>query len=485
MIDQYIYELLKENQRVIVPDLGSFMLGKDREDNSYEITFNDFLRFNDGVLIELVARREKINKSEASSQVKAYVAAIHEQVNAGERVYLEGMGHVFRDPNGKLAFATEFLHSDTGAAEKTAAKDESTSLSSESKVIPASPEPDPNESKTSESANEAEIETQHELAGSTSDSPESAAPKADEPFNSSKEESQPAEESKGSKMMGTPPPAASEGYQPKSTASSPSYQAESDQRPPVIPVNRSKDRNWIPAIFLSLFLVVVLLGASYFFYPDWFFSPNPPTTDYQVPIVPEKGGKGKSAETSRASKAEGNEAVLNSLPQEQSVDDQLDEGKEGLLSGTTEPAGTDQLVDEKESSESTPPTEPIDQASRSKSESMAANANSDDKPREQQAIEEPKTEVEPDEIFDPVDFTQQYPYHVIAASYPSEQEALAGVMKLRKQGFSSNLVNQKNGYFRVSFNSFETKAEALVYLEEIRQQPFAKNAWYLYYRGKP
>ena len=57
MIESYIFEMLREKSRVIIPEFGAFLMKQEyKTDNNvtgtFVISFNDFLRFNDGLLID-------------------------------------------------------------------------------------------------------------------------------------------------------------------------------------------------------------------------------------------------------------------------------------------------------------------------------------------------------------------------------------------------------------------------------------------------
>lgn len=98
MLSKYIKSLLELHNRVIVPDLGAFMLKPESQD----IYFNEFLRFNDGLLVDYVAEKEHIEKLEAVKKVKTYVDDINNQLSTARTVNLEGIGTLFMDVNEKI-----------------------------------------------------------------------------------------------------------------------------------------------------------------------------------------------------------------------------------------------------------------------------------------------------------------------------------------------------------------------------------------------
>ena len=110
---RYIYELIRDNNRVIIPNFGAFIL-KEKKGSSListgdylNITFNDFLKFNDGVLVDYIADKEKVNKLEAESQVVEFVNLIKENLEKEGHFDLEGVGELVLDNLGKIKLSRE------------------------------------------------------------------------------------------------------------------------------------------------------------------------------------------------------------------------------------------------------------------------------------------------------------------------------------------------------------------------------------------
>jgi len=68
------------------------------------ITFNDFLKFNDGLLIDHVALRNKVNRSEAEQQIKEFISKIQYELLNQNEYELHGIGNLFKDERGNLKF---------------------------------------------------------------------------------------------------------------------------------------------------------------------------------------------------------------------------------------------------------------------------------------------------------------------------------------------------------------------------------------------
>jgi nucleoid DNA-binding protein len=104
MIDKYIAELLKTNTRVIIPDFGAFMVKATAGSSEKQISFNDFLKYNDGLLVNHIAKTENISKDEALKKVKAFVEDIQKELKSNKPFKVEGLGYLFKDPRGSIKF---------------------------------------------------------------------------------------------------------------------------------------------------------------------------------------------------------------------------------------------------------------------------------------------------------------------------------------------------------------------------------------------
>ncbi len=112
-MDKYISDLLKSHDRLIIPDLGAFMVMKDKEDH---IVFNEFLQFNDGILIKYVAEKEGLDAGKALARVEEWVANAKKKLD-GKGHTITGFGELAKDDKGKIQFALN-----RGPAKKTTAK---------------------------------------------------------------------------------------------------------------------------------------------------------------------------------------------------------------------------------------------------------------------------------------------------------------------------------------------------------------------------
>jgi len=100
-MDKYIIELLDTNTRVIIPDFGAFII-KQKEPRL--IVFNEFLRYNDGLLIEFVAKSENIDKVIAKRKVVEYVDLASKNLKDNNEHLIKGLGKLIKESTGKITF---------------------------------------------------------------------------------------------------------------------------------------------------------------------------------------------------------------------------------------------------------------------------------------------------------------------------------------------------------------------------------------------
>lgn len=103
MIKTYLFELLKVNSRVIIPDFGAFLV-KEKPDGKMEVSFNDFLKFNDGLLANKIIKTENITKIEATKKIKEFIKEVEDRIKTGERFVIEKVGEIHKDDFGRIKF---------------------------------------------------------------------------------------------------------------------------------------------------------------------------------------------------------------------------------------------------------------------------------------------------------------------------------------------------------------------------------------------
>ena len=112
MLDEYIKELIANNNRVIIPNFGAFLLRatsknknkKDLSEKIDDIYFSPFLKFNDELLVNHIIKKEGGDTQGAMDKINGYIGDIEEKVEK-EGVYtIDGLGEFHMDDQGKVQF---------------------------------------------------------------------------------------------------------------------------------------------------------------------------------------------------------------------------------------------------------------------------------------------------------------------------------------------------------------------------------------------
>ena len=103
-MEQYILELIRNNNRVIIPNFGAFIVAKEK---GFTILFNNFLSFNDGLLVEHVMTKEDVDKLEATDRINKFVERINKTLDTTGNYKLEGLGVFTKDSTGILRFTQD------------------------------------------------------------------------------------------------------------------------------------------------------------------------------------------------------------------------------------------------------------------------------------------------------------------------------------------------------------------------------------------
>jgi len=100
-MENYILSLIKENNRVIIPEFGAFIVAKE---NGISLLFNNFLSFNDGLLVDHIIAEENISKDEANAKIKEYVTLVKDTLDSVGSYTIQGLGQFSKDATGILRF---------------------------------------------------------------------------------------------------------------------------------------------------------------------------------------------------------------------------------------------------------------------------------------------------------------------------------------------------------------------------------------------
>ncbi len=100
-MENHILELLRTNRRVIIPGFGAFIV---RQKEPWEVSFNELLTFDDGLLSGHIEKVEKTDRASAEKKVTGYAGNLKEELKENKYVSLPGIGELAMDAGGKVRF---------------------------------------------------------------------------------------------------------------------------------------------------------------------------------------------------------------------------------------------------------------------------------------------------------------------------------------------------------------------------------------------
>ena len=118
-MEKSINALLNSNLRVIIPDFGAFII---RQKEPRIVVFNEFLRYNDGLLTGYVAKNESVDLEIANQLVSDFTTGMTKVLESGKSYTIEGLGVLHKDSTGKIIFDNEVQGKPAVAVRKTGTK---------------------------------------------------------------------------------------------------------------------------------------------------------------------------------------------------------------------------------------------------------------------------------------------------------------------------------------------------------------------------
>lgn len=100
-MNQYIIDLVQNNNRVIIPGFGAFIVAREK---GLTILFNNFLQFNDGLMANYVAQKEEIEVDLAIERIEQFVSSMQSQLTQTGAYTLPGLGNFSSDSMGAIRF---------------------------------------------------------------------------------------------------------------------------------------------------------------------------------------------------------------------------------------------------------------------------------------------------------------------------------------------------------------------------------------------
>lgn len=415
MIANYISELLKTSDRVIIPNFGAFLKSKGEVQS---IIFNEFVKFNDGLLIKFISEKESVEIEEASKRLDVFVESVKEDLDKGKKVEVNDLGYLFKDERGRTRFkGEEEEEAEKPEAVKEEIKEEPPKKEKKMPEPVVVPKPaNAEKPKVKEEKKEEKPAPDPELKKAEKPvppPPKSKLNKAEKPVPP------PPKPEPKKEVKPAPSPPKPQPPKEKIVQDDPRKVAPADEKP-----EEKKEKKKFPVIWLILAIVVVAIAAWAIL--DWNNIPGYFSGEKQTEV----------------SKTEMQEPVK----------EEPDVVK-----------GTGDEVKEPPVEEGTPVTE------------QEVNEPVEKEPvkAEEEIVEEPKAEIKPEQTI------PAKKYHLIAGCFKDETNADKLVAKLKSEGFFAEKVAKVGSLYYVSYNSYEKKADALYELQRLTDQGYS--TWVYFY----
>lgn len=122
-MEKYLQELIQHQNRIIIPDFGAFIVSRD---NGQHILFNNFLSFNDGLLVSHICEAEGINSDQALEKVRGFIDKVQAALKKDGRYTIPKIGTLTQSDGGSITFEAEAVPQEAkqASAESTVVKKE-------------------------------------------------------------------------------------------------------------------------------------------------------------------------------------------------------------------------------------------------------------------------------------------------------------------------------------------------------------------------
>ncbi len=423
-MNKIINDLLNSNARVIIPDFGAFII---KQKSPRLIVFNEFLRYNDGLLIDYLSAKDNISKDVAKLKVTHFVEELNKKLEAGEEIVLEGMGKLIKESSGKLTL-TEI----TGTESTTPKKEKKSTIEKE-------PKPVEEEHKT---------EKEKEIKATTNTEPKKETPK-EEPKPASeqlekKEESKPQQPKKDIKKEEIKPQ-----EQPQEEKTEVEITLDKEEKA-VAPDKKNQTSEKIT------------------------ITPIKTTDEKETVTKPQPEPKpAKKVEHQSRSKSNTlqiviwilliilvNGAIVSWFVFNDKITGIFKKDKQAATEVTTTTENTPEITSEESTTE---PENPVIEP-----EEMSSPYS-----------EEPAKKVKPPASVKPA-IKEGKQFYIVAGCFKEENNADKLVNELKKDGYHSEKFGKIGNLHAVSFGSFSDKSAAITELKNIRTAGHP-DAWIIYY----
>ena len=527
-MEKYLISLLETNNRVIVPDLGAFII---RQQEPRELVFNDLLAFNDGMLTSHIKQQEGISMSKAQVKIEDFVDRVKKVLTKGDIYHLENLGYLKMDDSSKIEFSvTKFVSARAevvSAATLSQEEDlEEVSDQPDEDIFKEAPTPEdeaPVEEFREEEApeEEAPVEEFPEEEAPEKEAPEEEAPEEEAPVEEFPEEEAPVEEFPEEEAPEEESPveefpeeeAPGEEFPEEETLELEALEelASLEEFPkeeaPVEEVTETATEDGNFTLEDQTAEIEVDASEDTPLIPDpeeppFMIEEQEPQEEKKFTVVGTSQARLEAAaaaasdeekKTAQESEQESISAAETSIPYYIERERRTVRiwpwvgGAAGLIiillvaawfffpnevNRILEGKSAETLTTEEQVSDNT--STPVQETTSSSEEETAAETGDD----ATQVVEEAVVEPEPEPETPPAGHTKKY--YIVAGMFSSKTNAEDFVDTLKAKGYDAELFGRKDNLYAVSFSSHASRAAAVEEMSRIREQINPK-AWLLYY----
>ncbi|MDX1445597.1 SPOR domain-containing protein [Lishizhenia sp.] len=102
-MNKYLQLLLQLESTVIIPDFGAIIIANEK---TGDLLFNEYLKFNDGKLVNFIVENSNMDEQEALNFISKYVREINAQLDKGESYDMFQFGSFTKNKDGKIVFVS-------------------------------------------------------------------------------------------------------------------------------------------------------------------------------------------------------------------------------------------------------------------------------------------------------------------------------------------------------------------------------------------
>jgi cell division septation protein DedD/nucleoid DNA-binding protein len=513
-MEKYLIELLETNNRVIVPDLGAFII---RQQEPRELVFNDLLAFNDGMLTAHIKQEEGISMSKAQVKIEAFVDQVKKVLTKGDIFHLENLGYLKMDDSSKIEFSVTKFPSVRAEVISAATLSQQEEDSKESPVEPEQETPEEMPEPAEEEAREEEVlEEVPEEESPVPEVPEEDGLKAESP----EEEPEDEEAVEWAVDEGDIPEAEAvpeeEPDEKVTHAATDDGSFTLEDQPPEMEADASEEKPLIPQPEESPFMVeeqekqeeqtATVVGTSQARLEAAAMAAandekkaaeeseqeSDSTTETSIPYYVDQERR-----TMRIWPWIGGAAALliilfvaawfffpdeiNRIFGEKSADivatEEATTEEPADLSPETESGRQEETIAQTESDQGETPAE-TDAPGKETGEDASREPDADQSGEESVEETVSESEPEPESVSPPAGRIKKY--YIVAGMFASRTNAEDFVNTLKARGYDAELFGRKNNLYGVSFSSHESRADAVQEMNRIREE-YNPKAWLLYY----